>query len=175
MMSFSCYSQKKKTKKIVSNPLVLIEGTITETHSYCGGARPPEDLIKELRTPKPITAQYKLYIRKDSNDLQKPILYTVLTDTLGKFSIKLPIGKYVFVDANKKDKDTYSKTLAKYKTENSQTSAIDIECYKQYIATPDFTVEVTKNSSKLAITHNYHRDCNWSGAPCVEYRGPLPQ
>lgn len=177
ILALSGNAQRKKKKLIKPTTIntVLVNGIITSTESYCGGAPPPSDLLAELNTPKPIV-QIELFIRKDVNDISKPILYTVTTDDKGQFSITLPVGNYVVVDSRKKDKVIYNQTLEKYKVETNNTSAIDIECYKQYIKEPDFYIKVTSSSKQpISISHNYHKKCDWAGAPCVEYRGPLPQ
>lgn len=174
--SFSSFAQKKKAK-IVSKPLltIAIRGKITETFSYCGGAPPPAELLAELNTPKP-ACKYTIFFRRDSNDLKKPIFKEMMTDSAGRFELRLPPGKYVIVDAKKKDLETYQNTISHYKKETNDRGAIDILCYNQFIATPDYVLIVPKSTKKsyISMEINYFRSCNWSGHPCVEYRGPLP-
>lgn len=167
----SCAQRKKMT----AGAEITVYGTLTQTSMWCGGARPPEELVKELATPKPLDT-YDLYIRKDTNNLSNPILYKVKTDKNGNFTLKLKAGKYVVVDSKKKDKATYKATLEKYKTETETTGKIDKDCYAQFVATPDFEIVVPKSAKgSIKVSHNYHRTCDWVGTPCVEYKGALPQ
>jgi hypothetical protein len=165
-------SQKKKIRKRVTTTLVTIE--LTETSNWCGGARPSEEMEKEFRTPKPYP-NCRLFLRKDTNAISKPVLYTIVTNEQGKASIKLLPGKYTVVDIKKKDDSVYNATLEKYKNATETTGPIDINCYKIFMAEPDFKIIVPKSMPKsLKVTHNYHKYCDWSGAPCVEFRGPYP-
>lgn len=175
LLIFSCGNSQQKFKAKKSNtPTILIKGKITYTESWCGGARPTEEMEREFATPKPY-AYYHLYLRKDTNNIKLPIYMHIVTDSLGYFSIKLPAGKYTVVDDRKKDEATYKSTLEKYKKETSYTGAIDKACYTNYVSEPDFIINVErKSTSIIQVEYNYHKGCNWSGAPCVEYRGPYP-
>jgi len=166
------HAQAKKSKKRVSS--VAVNGSITQTSNWCGGARPTEEMEREFRTPKPFD-NCTLYVRKDSNQLTKPILHTLTTDARGKFQLRLSPGKYVVVDILKKNDSVYQSTIHKYKEATQTTGPIDISCYNNFVALPDFTIIVPKNATKsVNVSHNYHQHCNWSGAPCVEFRGPYP-
>jgi hypothetical protein len=176
-ISFSSHAQTKKRKKsqtvkfAVSNQ-IIVSGTITETQQYCGGAPPPQSMLDEYNTPKPV-ANYKLYIRKVLNDINTPIFKSVETDANGKFQISLEPGKYTVVDERKKDKQTYSDLVKKYKTTTETTGPIDEICLKKYFAEADFEITVLKTAQ--VVSHNYFRTCNYAGAPCVEFTGAYPQ
>jgi hypothetical protein len=131
-------------------------------------------MLDEYNTPKPV-ANYKLYIRKNSNDINT-FYKEVITDSEGRYSVKLDPGKYSVVDERKKDKQTYFDLVKKYKTKTATTGPIDEVCLKKHFAEADFMIEVPKELEKTQeSTHNYFRSCNWSGAPCVEFTGPYPQ
>ncbi|MCE2963800.1 MAG: hypothetical protein ACK5UE_03475 [Chitinophagales bacterium] len=165
-------AQKKKVRRTASSVAVTLH--ITQTVQWCGGARPTEEMEKEFNTPKPYP-NYNLFIRKDSNDLSKHPLFSIQTNESGKFTLKLPPGKYVVVDEWKKNDSTFKSTIEKYKNETSNTGPIDTNCYKYFVSSPDFVIIVPKKSSRpIQVKHNYHKLCNWSGAPCVEFRGPYP-
>lgn len=166
-------AQKRKLRKSVATTLVTIN--LTQTSNWCGGARPSEEMEREFRTPKPYP-NCELFLRRDTNVISKPILYKVTTNAEGKASMRLTPGKYVVVDIQKKDDSVYKATLEKYKNATETTGPIDSSCYKIFMAEPDFTIIVPKSRPRtLKVSHNYHKHCNWSGAPCVEFRGHYPQ
>lgn len=69
--------------------LSVFYGTITNTQSYCGGARPPEELLKELATPKPYGNRSLVFFHSGSKKE-----YGFTTDEHGHYEVELPIGKY---------------------------------------------------------------------------------
>ena len=165
-------AQKRKLSKGVVSTIVTID--LTQTANWCGGARPSEEMEREFRTPKPYP-NCDLFLRRDTNALSRPVLYKLTTDAQGKATIKLTPGKYVVVDIQKKNDSVYRSTIEKYKNATENTGPIDISCYKIFMAEPDFTIIVPRSAPKsLKVSHNYHKHCNWSGAPCIEYRGPYP-
>ena len=169
LMDLSAQRRKISRK---SSP-VLVNLTITQTRNWCGGARPTEEMEQEFRTPKPYP-NCTIYIRKDSNILTKPILYTLRTNENGKTRIGLAPGKYTIVNIEKKDDSVYRATINKYQNATETTGPIDVNCYNIFMAEPDFTIIVPRNTRSLSKNHNYHKHCNWSGAPCVEFRGHYP-
>mgnify|MGYP000191606605 CR=1 FL=1 len=178
----ACSSTKNVTgatslsKKNGTESTVLVQGQVTESRIWCGGARPPEDLVKELATPVSIP-NYDLYIREGKvNDINAPILHHVKTDDKGKFSIELSPGTYTVVDINKKDVEVYQEMKKNYGLETNDFGALDLKCYDNFLKRPDFLVKVSpKQGSTMNVNHNYVRQCEWSRIPCVEFKGPLPQ
>lgn len=74
--------------------------TVNYTRAYCGGAKPPAELLEQLNTPKPL-ANCKLILK--SADGKK--IYKVKTDANGKFTKKFAQFKYnVFLASNSKSK-----------------------------------------------------------------------
>jgi hypothetical protein len=69
--------------------LSVFYGTITNTQSYCGGARPPQELLTELATPKPYGNHLLVFVHTGS---QKE--YSFITDEHGHYEVELPLGKY---------------------------------------------------------------------------------
>lgn len=186
-ISFSGFSQTRKNRKVVKKAVkttiksqeklkptstVLITGKITETRQYCGGAPPPQSMLDEYNTPKPV-ANYKLYIRQNINDISTPAYKEIITDSLGNFTVFLEYGSYSVVDSRKKDKQTYLDLVAKYKKATNVTGSIDENCLKTHFRESDFRIDVMPDSK--TVEHNYFRTCNYSGAPCVEFTGPMPQ
>ena len=165
-------AQRRKTSRKPSP--ILVNLTITQTQQWCGGARPTEEMEREFSTPKPYP-NCTIYIRKDSNVLNKPILHTLTTNEYGKVSVRLAPGKYTIVNIDKKDDSVYRSTIYKYQNVTESTGPIDMNCYNIFMAEPDFTIKVPPRATRsIAKRHNYFKHCNWSGAPCVEFRGHYP-
>lgn len=165
-------AQTKRTVK--KQKAIRVNLSITSTMDWCGGARPTEEMEREFKTKQPYS-NLGLYLRKDSNDLTKPIIYSIETNALGKSSLMLTPGKYIVVNDQKKDTSIYQTTLKKFALATETTGPIDTICYKKFIAEPDFVILVPKKSTRpLHVKYNYHKHCDWSGAPCVEFRGPYP-
>lgn len=161
-------------KRTIGN-LNLVEIYITSTSQYCGGAQPPPELLDRLSKPKPYENKV-LYVRKDTNDLKSKIMYTLTTGKNGRVSIKLPPGKYCFVDASKKDIQLYESLLTKHKEPTHQAGPIDPKCLMTFMSESDFQVVVprTRKKKRINVEYNYFHSCNWAGVPCAEFRGQYP-
>src|SRR3990167_8617243 len=59
--------------------LSVFYGTILNTQSYCGGARPPEELLAELATPKPYGNRSLVFVHTSSHKE-----YGFMTDEIGR-------------------------------------------------------------------------------------------
>lgn len=153
---------------------VTVRGLITYTSQYCGGARPPEELLKELATPKPY-AEKVIFIKKgNQNPFTNKVLYRIKTDSLGRYSVKLKSGIYIIVDGLKENKKMYDSIVHKYAVKTSATGVIDTVCYKNFYETPDKIFKITSKMKSLNDTLNYFKGCNWSGSPCVPFTGFYP-
>jgi hypothetical protein len=136
ILSFNSNQSEKKVKKY------SVSGVITGTSSYCGGARPTDEMLADIATPKPIPNK-KIYIKKGEINLFKSkVLLTLITDTVGNFKAKLPPGKYLIVDEDKKDLTYYNRLLKEHKEETKSFDAVDSICLKEWFLKPDFIFEV---------------------------------
>ncbi len=163
MLSQTVYSQYKMNAVI----------TITQTSSYCGGAKPPETLLKQLGELKPLRHK-KFYIRKGTiNNFNAKDFITTISDSMGRINIKLSVGKYYLVDERKFKNIFYSTILTMYAKENENYSVIDTSCLKQWIAQPDFVFEVINSKNKFSF--NYHQLCTWNKIPRIQFKGKLPE
>lgn len=164
-------SNSNKVNKNQSEPDNSIKITTTKTSSYCGGAKPPDELLDELREPK-VYPKAKLFIRKGSkNEFQNPYFKKVETDSAGKVSISLPKGVYAVVFDNKSDVDVYNE-LIKTVESSSSYDTLDIKCLDRYFTKPDGIITVT--DSIQTVTINRHFPCEWQSVPCARYTGSLP-
>ncbi len=156
------HAQKQKRTKTT---YTLVKGIITTTTSYCGGARPSEEIMEELQKPKPAKGK-TIYIKYGSKNVSKlKIIRKIVTNELGEFEVKLKRGFiYQFMD------DWKSKPFLT--PQNTEFVVWDINCLKSRFATPDFILDLKKNNGGL-VEINYHQPCFYNPY-CGEYSGPLP-
>ncbi len=161
------FAQKQASS---SKKQYIVSGSITQTNSYCGGARPSEEMITRLNTPK-AWAGKKLYIRNGSeNSGKKKVLREIVADSAGHFSTKLPSGTYCIIE-KEQVKRLNTEEFRKKKTENLK---LDEECLKQWWSKCYMSFEV-KEADKTDLNINFHIPCFTNGIPCMKYTGPLPQ
>lgn len=171
----SCSSIKNNENKDVEEQVKLHDVTfrITQTSNYCGGARPTDEILKELNTPKPLSNK-KIFIREgEVNDIDQPILYELTSDAEGKIDTQLPVGSYNVVFSNKKDRSTFENLLQKYEKPTDNFGAIDKDCLTDYFKRPAFTFTISTNS-KNDFDINYVNKCRRASVPCAVYKGPIP-
>jgi hypothetical protein len=116
--------------------------TLTRTESYCGGMEPPEDLIQELNTPKPVLNK-KVFVLDDSRQCVDSF-YSLYTT---KFRTALKSGRYtIHLIPNAQDLD----------------SIMDDEkrCAQAYVQRSLSTFDIQGDTS---LTANLHFGCN----PCL--------
>ncbi|MES2556909.1 MAG: hypothetical protein V4604_12205 [Bacteroidota bacterium] len=77
------------TEETPKDSLSAFYGTILNTQSYCGGARPPQELLTELATPKPYGNRSLVFVHTVSHKE-----YGFVTDEHGHYEVELPLGKY---------------------------------------------------------------------------------
>jgi hypothetical protein len=160
--------QKQDAKKI------NVEIRITRTSAYCGGARPSQEVMTELQTPKPYSGK-KLYLKKgEKNTFTTKIFMEITSDSAGKVNCQLQPGKYLIVDEFKKDTSYYNRLKKRYSTLTPNYSAIDKLCLKNWYEQPDLVFELKEGEVK-DLTINFHKNCTWNEIPCIEFKGPVPQ
>ena len=118
-------AQELKKKKLI----------VTYTRSYCGGARPNQEIINALNEPK-ILANCKVKIESESN---KKKYWICKTNDKGEAELKLKKGKYNFyLASNKKNKAElpFDKTCKKLKKKNLSIFEITEEETKIEIRIP---------------------------------------
>lgn len=154
------------------NKTYTVSGNITYTSDYCGGAYPSESMLLRLATPSPYPEKV-LYIRKAShNDLDQPILYTLITDSLGNFSADLPTGNYCLIDEFRKDRTLLDKLNNKDSTNYLRVP--DPKCLDDWFNNCLYGFTVS-NYPIMTIQLNVHRACfRPEGVPCISYIGPMP-
>ena len=152
----SCAQRKPKLYKV--------SGTVTATYSYCGGARPSEEMLAELKRPKPM-AEKKLFIKTgNSNSKNNQALKSFITDADGHFTIELEKGLYCIVEENKSAGFKIPVADADHKW--------DMDCLTKAYEQCDYQLNISSKPTDT-ITINFSIPCEWN-KPCVQYTGPLP-
>ena len=162
-------------KNNTSNPhkkTYQLSGNITYTSDYCGGAYPSNNMLQRLATPAPYPGKV-FYIRQaERNDMNSPILYTIVTDSTGHYSINLPPGNYCMIDEFRKDTafiaDVYKVDPYNYLQVN------DKKCLEDWFNSCFYGFSI-KDSNFVHADFNIHRSCfRPEGVPCISYIGPMP-
>jgi hypothetical protein len=165
------FSQKKvKSSKNFS----IVKGIVNQTYSYCGGARPPDELLIELAKPKPLS-NYKLYIKKNIPSIIDAIIMdSIITDQNGRFNIRLKKGNYVFIDSNYKDRNQFNQLVKFILDDQENYSQLDSNCLLNRFNLPLISFKINQRTHHLKPII-IHRNCDYNKIPCVNYKGPLPQ
>lgn len=150
-----------------------VELRLTKTGSYCGGAAPPQAMLDELATPKPLSG-VQFYIRKGTtNKTSDPVIADGTTLASGIISLDLEEGDYFLVFINKVSDRYYNEIYEKFKNGDANHAIIDKACLDKWLSTPDLAFTV-KNDAANIFMLNVNEPCPWNEIPCAEYRGPLP-
>lgn len=182
--SLCCLLSSCPPKKVVQEPQEVEEGipdetlysveiVLTQTSSYCGGAAPPQYLLDELATPKPLGG-VEYFIRKGkTNVVTDPIVTSGTSTENGFISLMLPEGTYCLVFANKVDRTTYDSIYNQLKDGNANNTPVDKACLDKWLSAPEFVFSPVIGSTQ-ARQLNVHQPCSWDATPCTQYMGPLP-
>lgn len=166
-------SQIGKTNTVVhrhpakKSKTCLISGLVEQTSSYCGGARPSQQILERLATPTAYPNKI-FYIRRGKiNCAEAKIITSFTTDSSGKFSISLKPGTYsIIVEDQLNPVDPN-----KYVNENQQ---VDWQCLDEWWTKPYYLL-VVKNKNINDLNFVFHHRCFiTSDIPCITYKGPLP-
>ncbi len=165
------FSQKKVKSSLNFS---IVKGIVNQTYSYCGGARPPDELLIELAKPKPLS-NYKLYIKKNTPSIIDAIIMdSIITDQNGRFALKMPKGNYIFVDSIYKDREHYNQMVRLILNDNENYSNLDTNCLLNRFNTPLLDFKISRKNQLLKPIR-IHRNCDYNKIPCVHYKGALPQ
>ena len=141
-------------------PKVKTTIIITKTNPYCGGANPPEEILKEGQKKK-IPCGEKFYIIKGSlNDKGRKIIDSFVMNSSGKRVSLLTPGYYAVIDDFGYNKIT------------SDPNLYDLECLKKLREVPLFKFEVQKRKS-ATFSFNIAEPCPYN-KPCYKGKIDLP-
>ena len=156
------HAQTVATKKFT------IKGRVTQSASYCGGARPSEEMMNELNKAKPYAGKV-FYVKKGKqNDAKQKVIMTLVCDSVGNFSGTLPPGNYIIVLAEQTKALDY-KALSKM-----PNIVYDKNCMQQWWLKPYYQFEITDKNIEGLSFHFQHRCFVPLDIPCLSYVGPMP-
>jgi hypothetical protein len=174
--SFLSFSQKKKYPvrdtgiKIQSNKTKLfkVSGQVMQTSSYCGGAAPTEEMMRQNEIPKPFVGK-RFYLKKGKeNDAKQQAVLTFTTDEKGEFEFNVAPGIYCFL----LEPQMKNLSVKEYNVKGFLTA--DAACLTKWWKQPYFLL-VVKNKDVDGIKFNFHMRCFVSeDLPCVDYVGEMP-
>lgn len=146
----------------------------TQTSSYCGGARPSEEMLKELQTPKPQANQLWFVRSGTTNRIKETPITSGTTDAQGNLNIRLEPGVYCLVDPNKVDSAMYKAYLLKYGEPTPNYNAINKSCLEDWLKTPALVFEVLKGDTAQVFSVESNIPCSYHSVPCADFKGPYP-
>jgi hypothetical protein len=157
----------KKSSK-TSSVYPSVSGKVEQVYPYCGGAKPSEEMLAEIRKPSPLSGK-KFYVRQGNvNTTTAKIVASFTTDEKGEFRFTVAPGTYSIIteeQLNTIDPADYEKPGLK----------VDRDCMKKWWSKPYHVLVVKKGGiSNLKFTI-YHKCFIPYDIPCIQYTGPKPQ
>jgi hypothetical protein len=151
LTSISMYAQRYK-----------ITIKITETESFCGGMQPTEEMLQDLRAPKPMLNTSFYLVKGIMNKKGIKVMKKLETDSKGIIKLNLTKGNYAILS------ESQIKEFIPKK--NDEYHIWDNACLAKLWKTPLLILRVKKSFQTKA---NVHKPCSYS-QDCLTYRGPLP-
>lgn len=166
------FVSEKEINEISEEKQYSVSGFVTHSNSYCGGARPSDEMLLEITSPKPL-ANVTYHVRKGIlNDVNEKVLLSFTTDSEGKFRFQLPAGDYVIIGSNRLDSVYVKSVFKKFEKETDSYSAADRNCLNKWLSESLFQFKI--ESDKIEnINWDIHQAC-FTSDPCVHYKGPYP-
>jgi hypothetical protein len=170
-LAASCTNKQFVTKTNANSIEVVI--LLNKMESYCGGARPTEEMLAEINLPKPMMGE-RLYLRKGSvNNVDEPVVASETTDSSGRAIFHLSPGQYCVVRIDKSNVEQHDKWKRDLLKGNELYAPVDVECLKKWLYTPEMIIEVYENGL-MEFELVINKPCPWNAIPCAQYIGPLP-
>jgi hypothetical protein len=165
LLLVSCSGKKKETTSYHG-----FSGMVTQTNSYCGGARPSEEILEEYNKPKPYAGKV-LHVREGKNNASGgKVVLRIVTNDSGYFSGSLPPGSYCIVQ----EEQLKPLNISGIKGAKDKPLAVDSNCLDKWWSGSLATFQVPRNDTS-GILINFHHPCFVSGdVPCIRYVGPMP-
>ena len=170
LMLTACKSVDYPTQVHHTTPtLYSVQGTLTQSSSYCGGVHPTEEEEMEYKRPRPMNTW--LYVRSGKTNRQdSPIIDSAKTDQFGKYSFELPPGDYVIIMPEQRTKES----IARYRDMENDFLEVDELCLLGWWKSGLFQISII-DSAITGLNHNFHSRCFVPVAvPCMSYSGPYP-
>lgn len=146
---------------------ITIHGIVTKSGSYCGGARPTDEMLEQIERSIPY-ADLKLYIRKGNrNSLDSPVIDSTITNEKGEFKLELNSGSYVLLFKNQLDKSIFNEL-----EKNTNIQIVDQDCLNSWW---ENGLKLINTETDQNLTFHFKKRCFLpEGIPCLNYTGPYP-
>ncbi len=115
---------------------IKVNVQIVQKQSYCGGAKPSQEILDRLAVPIP--CPHKKFVLVSANGK----ICTVTTNSKGYLKVKLKAGSYKGYEAWRYNKKTPDGTDAKN---------FDMECLKAAWGKVDITIDTQKKAQAIVI------------------------
>lgn len=139
-------------------PRYAVKGEVDETYSYCGGAAPPQELLRNLARPVPVKAHAFDVYRGESAEGDPFTSFTTGDD--GEYSVPLPEGKWCVVEATRR-----------VRPKVAPAGGADPVCWKAEAKRCDLRFEVSGKELTVPTT-TLPRGCGYN--PTCGPHGPPP-
>ena len=107
----ACHHPKSTTKPSNTFTQLTINGKLEQKLTYCGGAKPTQDILDDLKKPK-ACKNYKLFIKKnDVNHQNMAPIDSVITNDKGEFTFYLPKGDYIILSELQLNQNKFESNL----------------------------------------------------------------
>lgn len=154
-------------KKVPAGSHVVIF-IVKEHHPYCGGAPPTKEIEGGFRTL--LTYQPFLVKKGIVNHEKIPVLARVITDSVGRFSIKMDTGQYQLIFPEKQA--TFEDFYRSQSKESKMLKAGSRDCFFNWWQKPEATVQI--NDTTTIVECVLSSTCYSGFNPCMYYLGPKP-
>ena len=104
LFSVTVFAQDTVPAAPVPSSCNLVQGTLTYTNRYCGGARPSDEMLAEYATPRNFTNS-TIYLKRKKGG---KVIYKIVADKDGKFKKCIKPGKYFLYMSKYYDKKNLS-------------------------------------------------------------------
>jgi hypothetical protein len=152
----------------IKPPRLTVKGKLMQTNSYCGGAKPSEEMLAQIQKPVPY-ANKVFYVRKGKvNSTKAEVITSFTTDVNGEFSFAITPGTYSIIQ------EKQLKTLKPADLQSKDNQVVDEKCMKEWWIKPYYLLEV-KTENITIPEWSIHHPCFIKGdIPCISYDGPTP-
>lgn len=146
---------------------IMVTGKVTQTTNYCGGAPPPQEMLQQLHTPKPVSGAVVYIHPGDTHAGVQNKIYKAVTDSMGVWRLKLPPGTYCLVSDEKFNQD-------KLPTADDGKLRLDPYCFEDWRGKCDLTFEVGAEPVQAGTLNLFYPCFTETACPCFQYLGIMP-
>lgn len=146
-----------------------VSGTIFYSESYCGGARPTDEMYLEITRERPYAGKKMYLLKGNKNEENKSIYDSIVPDSEGNFKLDLPPGEYCLIQSIQRDKKVFA-----YCENTKDEIEADRKCMEDWWSACFYSFTVSDKPIEN-IKLNFYRPCFLpEGIPCLSYNGPMP-